>query len=71
MSNNTTRFVGLIAEDGEHQYNKFELLPPDADGDGTVLVCGAIFKAPGLKSQAGFSVAHEGAYKARSRAGLP
>lgn len=63
VSNKTTRFVGLIAEDGEHQYNKFELLPPDADGDGTVPVCGAIFKAPGLKSQAGFSVDHEGAYK--------
>lgn len=44
-------------------YKKFTLLPPDAAGDGTVPVRGAIFNAPGLKSQIGLSVDHEGAHK--------
>ncbi|MDR9891307.1 hypothetical protein O7047_13850 [Pseudenterobacter timonensis] len=63
VHNKTIRIAGINTEDGGRQYKKFELSPPDANGDGTVPVRGAIFNAPGLKSQTGLSVDHEGAYK--------
>ncbi|GAA3903953.1 alpha/beta hydrolase [Gibbsiella dentisursi] len=63
VNNKTTRIAGLMTDEDAHLYKKFTLLPPDADGDGTVPVRGAVFNAPGLKSQIGLSVDHEGAYK--------
>ncbi|QKN82975.1 esterase/lipase family protein [Scandinavium goeteborgense] len=69
VKNTTTRFAGLITEQGGHQYKEFSLSSPTADGDGTVPVRGAIFNSPGLKSQIGLSVDHEGAFKDDSSKG--
>jgi len=69
VRNKTTRFAGLITEEGRHQYKEFSLCSPTADGDGTVPVRGAIFTSEGLKSQIGLSVDHEGAFKDDSSKG--